>query len=114
MRLLGVARSCPRATVAPATRATATAVAATLQSRRAGRRRIGSAEVAGDVFLGQLLARGLEDLLRRADLDQVPRAAALRDVDGEERGDVGNALGLLHVVRHDGDRVLLLELEHEL
>src|SRR5262245_51561580 len=75
---------------------------------------IGSAELAGDVFLRELLARAREHILGRPGLDEVARAAALGDVYREEGGDVGHALRLLHVVGHDGDRVVFLELQHQL
>src|SRR3954454_19337201 len=67
-----------------------------------------SAEPATDVILGLLLAGVGEDLLRRVDLDQA--AGLARPLDVEERGHVARARGLLHVVGHDDDRVLLLEL----
>src|SRR5207244_6893506 len=55
-----------------------------------------SAELAGDIFLGAGIARLCEDLLRRSDLDE-PAVE-------HERGTVGYARGLLHVVGHDHDR----------
>jgi len=63
------------------------------------------AEPAVDVVGGLLLARGGEDLLGRAVLDEV----ALE----HEGGGVGNAGGLLHVVGDDNDRVVLAELGDE-
>src|SRR5215831_9464108 len=106
---------------APWTRAAATApssasaaMAATATRRREGSGPIALAELAGHVLLGELCLGILEDLLRRARLDEIPGPAALGDVDREERGDVGDALGLLHVVGDDGDRVVRLELDHQL
>ena len=43
-----------------------------------------------------------------------PAAAVLVDDDAEERGHVRDARRLLHVVRHDDDRVVALELVHEI
>src|SRR5208283_4666136 len=63
----------------------------------------GSAEFAADILLGQLLLRRVEDLSGRAGLDEVAGAAALRNVDGEERRDVGDAARLLHVMGDEGD-----------
>src|SRR4051794_19992394 len=64
------------------------------------------AELAGDVLLGAGVARVREDLLGLVELDQLA---------GEhERGPVGDARGLLHVVRDDHDRVALLELVDQL
>src|SRR5262249_9687388 len=70
----------------------------------------GSAERAGDVLLGRLFARAPEDLPGVAVLRRVAGAAALAGIDVEERRLVGDARRLLHVVRHDGDGVLLLQL----
>ena len=42
-----------------------------------------------------------------------PLAGLLVDLDREERGHVGDAGGLLHVVRDDHDRVVALELVHQ-
>src|SRR5262245_43747561 len=53
-----------------------------------------SAEVAGHVLLRQHLGRALEDLLGAARLDQIAGPAALGDVDGEERGQIGHPQGL--------------------
>src|SRR5699024_306224 len=67
-----------------------------------------SAEAARDVVLG-LLVRGVgEDGVGVVDLDEVAGLAGAGDV--EEPGAVRDAGGLLHVVGHDHDRVLLLEL----
>ena len=52
--------------------------------------------------------------LEVAELDKVARAAALRGVDIEETRLVGHALGLLQVVRDDGDGEPLLEFQHQL
>src|SRR3954469_14503974 len=70
-----------------------------------------SAETAADVVLGLLLRRVGEDLLRRVDLHETTGLA--RPLDVEERRQVAGARGLLHIVRHDHDRVLLLELENQ-
>src|SRR4051794_24451195 len=67
-----------------------------------------SAEPAADVVLGLLLGRVGEDLVGRADLDQVPRLA--RRVKVEEGGDVAGPRRLLHVVSDDDDRVAVLQL----
>src|SRR4051794_40543526 len=64
------------------------------------------AELTGDVFLGAAVVRLGEDLLRRPDLDQLAVE--------QERGRVGHARGLLHVVRDDDDRHAMLELVDEL
>src|SRR5262245_27502715 len=71
-----------------------------------GQRSLGSAEAARDVVLGALLAGRDEHLARLAELDELAEV--------EERGEVGDARGLLHVVRHDRDRVGLLEREQQL
>src|SRR5689334_17816982 len=68
----------------------------------------GSAEAAGDVRLGGFLVRDAEDLLGGVHLDQATWLAGAGEV--EERGVLGDSGGLLHVVGHDDDRVLLLEL----
>jgi hypothetical protein len=62
--------------------------------------RTGSAEAAGDVVLGLLLrsGSGAEDLSVSAELDQLAHE--------HERGVVGDAGGLLHVVGDDDDRVV--------
>src|SRR5919197_3701686 len=63
-------------------------------------------ELAGNVVLRALVVRRGEHLLRRADLDKL--------AEPEERRAVGDASRLLHVVGHDDDRVLALELVDEL
>src|SRR4051812_12156215 len=65
-------------------------------------------ESAADVVLSLLLAGIGKDLLSGIDLDEVPGLARALDI--EECRDVARAAGLLHVVGHDHDRVLLLEL----
>src|SRR5688500_15850914 len=70
-----------------------------------------SAESAGDVILGEAVRGPREDVLRRCHLDQVAGAVVAH---GQERGDVAGSSRLLHVVRDDDDRVVLLELAHEL
>src|SRR6266852_1107617 len=64
-----------------------------------------SAEAAGDVVLGALVGRGGEDVLRLAELDELAQE--------HEGGVVGDAGGLLHVMGHDGDRVILAKLADE-
>src|SRR5918994_6597292 len=71
----------------------------------------GSAEPARDVILGELVLRAGEQAASRPLLDHIARPV-LGHV--EEHGPVRGAGGLLHVVGHDHDGVLLLELEHEL
>src|SRR5215211_6570441 len=64
-----------------------------------------SAELARDVLLGALVVGRGEDLLRRRILHELADALGLvgAQVDGEERGAVGDARRLLHVVRDDDD-----------
>ena len=47
-------------------------------------------------------------------LDEHAVALAVLDLEAEERGHVGDACGLLHVVRDDHDRVVVLQLVHQL
>src|SRR5215217_9294075 len=61
---------------------------------------------AGDVILSQLFIGGGEYLLSRVYFDQL--------AEEEEGRRVGNARRLLHVVRHDHDRVLLFQIEDQL
>src|ERR1700731_3501293 len=63
------------------------------------------AEPSRDVILGLLLAGPREDFRSRVDLDQVTVI--------EERGAIADAGGLLHVMRDNHDRVVLLELEDQ-
>src|SRR5436853_2779599 len=75
----------------------------------------GSAEAPRDVVLGPRVGRGGEDLLRRVVLDQLAEALTLVAArDREERGHVRDARGLLHVVRDDHERVLALQVVHQL
>ncbi len=76
-----------------------------------GAGRVRSAETAGDVVLGALLAGVCEDLLGAVDLDQIARLAGA--LQREERGGVTDARCLLHVVGDDHDRVAVLQLGHE-
>src|SRR5262245_65491751 len=72
------------------------------------------AEAPGDVILGARILGLREDRLRVVVLDEHARAlslAALADV--EERGHVRDTRGLLHVVRDDDARVVVLELVHQ-
>ena len=71
----------------------------------------GLAEAARDVVLGGLNARVREDHVGVVVLDELAGLAGARDV--EERGAVGDARRLLHVVGHDDDRVVVLELLDE-
>src|SRR4051794_39111276 len=67
-----------------------------------------SAETAGDVGFGGFLVRDAEDLLGGVHLDEAPGLAGAREV---EEGRVLRDPGcLLHVVGHDHDRVVGLEL----
>src|SRR5580765_1394110 len=65
-----------------------------------------SAEPAGDIGLRALVAGGGEDLFGDAELDQLAGI--------HEGGEVRNAGRLLHIVGHDHDRVVLLQLVHQL
>src|SRR5437879_13831571 len=65
-----------------------------------------STEPSGDIRFSLLDLRLREELVRLADLDQ---AAEIH-----ERGVIGYARGLLHVVRHDHDRVQALQRVAEL
>src|SRR5919106_3783174 len=70
------------------------------------------AEPAGDVVLGPLVGRVGEDVVGAGVLDQQPGAVAgaLGRLGVEERRAVGDTGCLLHVVGHDHDRVVPLEL----
>src|SRR4051794_37050417 len=76
---------------------------------------IRSAHLAGDVGLRALVVGVGEDLLGLVVLHDVagPVLSALVQDDGEEGRPVRHAGGLLHVVGDDHDRVLVLELDHE-
>src|SRR5260221_1847740 len=74
--------------------------------RQARPRDAQSAKAAGDVVLGPLVCRGGEDVLRLAELDEFAQE--------HEGRVVGNARGLLHVMGHDGDRVVLAKLADDL
>src|SRR4051812_12521192 len=65
-----------------------------------------SAEPAGDVGLGTLVAGIGEDLLGDVELDKLAEI--------HEGGEVRDARRLLHVMRHDDDRVVLLQLVDQL
>src|SRR5262245_53910773 len=69
-----------------------------------------SSEPPGHVVLGELVLGVREDLQGFAFLDDVARPV-LGHV--QEDGPVRGPCGLLHVVGHDDDRVLLAELRHE-
>src|SRR5688572_21013002 len=66
----------------------------------------GSAETTRNIILRALVLGVGEDLIGRAFFDQ--------DAQMEERGALRNACRLLHGVRHDHDREVLLQLLHEL
>src|SRR4051794_39927567 len=69
-------------------------------------------ETTADVVLGLLVLRVREDLLGLVDLDEP--AGPARGLDVEERRVVARPAGLLHVVSHGHDRVVLLELVDQL
>ena len=71
-----------------------------------------SAEPAGNVVLGGLLVRVGENLLRVVDFDQPAGLAGGLEV--KERGLIADPGGLLHVVGHDDDGVVLLELSDQI
>ena len=79
------------------------------------RERRHSPEPTGDVTLGARVGRVREHLVGDVVLDEAPGAAAfVVDVGRHERGHVGDARGLLHVVRDDHDRVVALQVGHEI
>src|SRR5262245_11050702 len=67
-------------------------------------------EPAGDVVLCSLIARIREQLLGRCRFDERPHPILTQR---EEHGLVGHPRSLLHVVRHDDDRVVPLEISHQ-
>src|SRR5215210_3761574 len=73
------------------------------------------ADLSGHIRLRARVGGVGEDLLGIVELHHPAGAVLLVGVqlDREEGRLVGHARGLLHVVRHDHDRVLLLELEHQ-
>src|SRR5881227_3530330 len=70
-----------------------------------------SAEPAGHIVLGQLVPRIREDLAGLGLLDEVAGAVG---AEREEGRPVAHARGLLHVVGHDQDRVVVLQLADQL
>src|SRR3974390_723620 len=86
-----------------------------LPAEPTGRSWSGSAHPAGDVGLGAVVLRVLEDLLGPAVLDEHTRAgvALLVAEHRVEGGAVADARGLLHVVRDDDDGVPGLDLFHQ-
>src|ERR1700722_7832784 len=72
-----------------------------------------STERPADVVLRMLFARIAEDPIGVLIFDEVAGAAALRRIDVEERRAIGDALGLLQIVRDDHDGELLLQLLHQ-
>src|SRR5919197_2620136 len=75
---------------------------------------IGLPKAARDVILRALIGGSREDLGGLVVFDQHTVAAAFVGIDAEKRCPVGDARGLLHVVGHDHDRVVALELVHQL
>src|SRR6266545_3743298 len=71
-------------------------------------------EAARDVILGALVRRRGEELRGLVVLDEHARAAGVVHLEAEERGPVGHARRLLHVVGNDHDRVVPLEVVHQL
>src|ERR687896_716426 len=72
------------------------------------------ADLAGDVCLRARVGRVREDLVGVVELDDAPAAVLLVvQLHGEEGRLVGHARRLLHVVRDDHDRVLALQVHHE-
>src|SRR5260370_6673716 len=69
------------------------------------------AEAPCDVRLCPWVPRGVEEVGRRGELDQLA-VASLRVHEHESR-EVGDTRGLLHVVRDDHDRVVARQLDHE-
>src|SRR5919201_781848 len=67
-----------------------------------------------DVVLRPLVGRSREDLRGLVVLDQHAGPATVGLLQAEERRAVGDARRLLHVVRDDDDRVVALELVHQL
>src|ERR1700730_3967521 len=67
-------------------------------------------EAAGNVILGPAVLRSIEDVVGGAELDHLAGAAFVHQHEGGEVGDAGR---LLHVVRHDHDRIPLFEFLHE-
>src|SRR4051812_44191427 len=70
----------------------------------------GSAEPTRNVVLGQLLLRPHEDVAGVAHLHEITGAVVPHV---EERRLVADAGGLLHVVGHDDDRVVVAQLGHQ-
>src|SRR6267143_3185752 len=68
-------------------------------------------EAAGNIILGPAVFRAIEDVVGGSELDHLARPLLIHQ---HERGEVGGTSRLLHVVRHDHDRIPLLEFLHEL
>src|SRR6202171_198061 len=68
-------------------------------------------EAAGDVILGPAVFRTIEDVVCRTELDHLAGPLLVHQHEG---GEVGGTGGLLHVVRHDHDRIPLFQFLHEL
>src|SRR5438552_17383620 len=67
-------------------------------------------ESAGDVILGPAVFRAIENVVGGAELDHLAGPLLVHQHEG---GEVGGTGRLLHVVRHDHDRIPLLEFLHE-
>src|SRR6267378_2337584 len=67
-------------------------------------------EAAGNVILGPAVFRAIEDVVGGSELDHLARPLLIHQHEG---GEVGGTRRLLHVVRHDHDRIPLFEFLHE-
>src|ERR1700687_1365279 len=67
-------------------------------------------EAAGDVILGPAVLGAIEDVVGRAELDDLARPLLVHQ---HECGEIGGRRRLLHVLRHDHDRIPLFEFLHE-
>src|SRR4029077_11182884 len=67
-------------------------------------------EAAGNVILGPAVFRAIEDVVGRTELDHLTRPLLVHQHEG---GEVGSTGRLLHVVRHDHDRIPLFQFLHE-
>src|SRR5713101_3206255 len=67
-------------------------------------------EAAGNVILGPAVFRAIEDVVGRAELDHLAGPLLVHQHEG---GEVGGTARLLHVVRHDHDRIPLFQFLHE-
>src|SRR6266849_3374209 len=69
------------------------------------------AEAPGDVSLCSRVARGVEEIGGGCELDQLTVTSF--GIHEHERGEIGDARRLLHVVGHDHDRVLACQLHYQ-